>query len=404
MSAPELPPEEEVPEVPRPPSLADMAPREERRGAWYKFPQEMEKLRELIRRAKSRLLIVAVGSGAIDAMVSTFKKNQDLLLSNVPAFIDTNVYTLGAAWEELSDIMKQAEEAGLKPLLTQQQLFDNMFPCGQQGAESDPELGMSLWRPYATPILRSLINQFKRFGCEGIVVVSFEGGGTGTLVGPAVAKRLREMTAGHVTVLLVSALPLRITPRDVRNARIGLERMIEQNLKPIIIDLQTMAHALRLFEKRLTVRAIYDKGKEMVSELLGWFMRILTHRTECIPAWDFGNLNTIIREAPEGSIGAMSLARYKDLKSMTKNWSADISLWLTCNAGRSHKCTSCTFLVGRDITYKLQEQVKDFLIKKWGVDPDACMVPIAVMDGYVMLSLLWGLDPHTINPPLEVRR
>ena len=239
------------------PTIEEMAAIEERRGAWYRMPEEIERLRERLGQMRSKLLIVAVGSGACMMMLHAFEKHLDLLVGNVPVFIDTNVYTLSDVWERLSDLMQQATDTGFRPVLTQEQLYKNLIPIGKFGAKKDPRLGLQMFRAYANAIVRCLKHQFDRFGCEGALVLASLGGGTGTLAGPMLAKDVMENVARDTATLFMATLPLRITPKDIANAQMGLDFIIDNKLRPIVVDMERVAEALKLSKKRLPEAQIY---------------------------------------------------------------------------------------------------------------------------------------------------
>jgi len=386
------------------PTIEEMAAIEERRGAWYRMPEEIERLRERLGQMRSKLLIVAVGSGACMMMLHAFEKHLDLLVGNVPVFIDTNVYTLSDVWDRLSDLMQQATDTGFRPVLTQEQLYKNLIPIGKFGAKKDPRLGLQMFRAYANAIVRCLKHQFDRFGCEGAVVVASEGGGTGTLVGPVLAKAVATMVARNTATLFVMTLPLRINPKDIANAREGLDLAVSQRLRPIVIDIECVAEALKMGKKKVAEIDIYKKGKDLIATLLASMVNVLTHRLDSIPPYDFGNIDTLIKNAPDNAIGCMMHASYKNLKEMEKNWRTDMMVWQSVRARMMDKATCVSFLVGRDIPEKLHQDLTKFLMRRYAVGQDDLLVPLVNIDGYEILTLLWGLDPMTVAPPLSSRR
>jgi len=379
--------------------------REERRGGMVELPEEMVP-GEAVR---SRLLLVFVGSGALMLGTRVLTRHLDLLANNVPIMIDSNAWNLAEAREALRARLRSCPT---RPVVTEQQLVRTCaVALGRFGAKKDPNEGLRLLmgkvggRSKLEIIGHLLQRHFDRYGCEGAVVVWCAGGGTGTLCGPTIAQVVREAVAAETASVNVMTVPLRTNYMELDNARLGLAKACELNLKPLVVDIEVVARAMGLSPKRLPERSIYGRTTDLVAEMLACMMRALMNRDKTYPSFDFSDAKRVMASATEGTVGLMSHADAGNLGALAKAWRGALERWETLRARPRDKVTALAFLVGADIPLGMRVEFVKWLCRRHRLGERDVLAPLVALKGTYQIWLgVWGLDPATVVPPLVPRR
>lgn len=377
--------------------------------------QEQEVEEFTIKRKPKRMHIITCGSSAaIHVLSNTIAKSPDILFNNEFTLIETSEAQLINAIDVLTETYRKyySIKVGRKPEKFKgfpvstfyHKLKQNAILINRAGGAAKPEEGLRYYNENREMLLRRLLTTFYDNDCCGIIILGCSGKGTGTLVTPALISDLSKISDLPHPIGFIT-LPFRFRRPDTVNASKTISFIVDNSVPCFLLDYE---HALYIFlymteerPKHPTDKVVYGAVTQCLARVLSTFIQTLNHGDKTSPPMDYSDV--ITQFELKGTVGTIAYSYRTRLEEFLSKWQSDLDNLLLLRTRRKPDKTNVVTILrsAAGIPLEVEEKLSDYYTKNWNSLP--LMYTLEKGEGYTIASLIYGLDPLDIDPPLKYK-
>jgi len=362
-----------------------------------------------------RFLIITVGSSAtIHLLGSVAEIYPEILFYNKIMIVETSRKVFDDAIDHLSEIYHrhyaakkgrepEEQKKGFPTSSFKHELRENSILLATEGGGAVPDRGLGYFEDHKDDVINKIAEIVKGESgsreLSGILVLGAAGKGTGTLVTPALVKELMNKP-GVPKPIGILTIPFRFEEGHILNA----ERITDY-LEKVPLFLLDYERAVGNYlyqhpdvkEKEIPTVELYNMVVEALKVMLKNLIEALNFSTKCNPPLDWSDLLPIIQPS---KVGTITYCQRATRDEFIKHWKDDLATQLLLRTKSRPRATRAAIIVrGKDIPLGVDKELTRFHRKYFNAIANRYLLVRG--DDFSIVSLIHGLDPKDITPPIR---